>query len=139
MQFDTLVQLQETNVRRGSGDDHVIKVLDRHGEIRVHFPAAPQTSFMVLGISLCCATKPRKYFLNAQESCEAEFSKHLRCTAVSEEAQLGQQMPSTLTPRATVPQAAGTRRSVGCNHSGRDRGNNSMAGSQLREIKSDKV
>lgn len=96
-----LAQLQETNLRWGSGDDHVIKALDRHWEIRVRFPAAPQTSFTMLGISLCCSTKRRKHFLNAQESCEAEFSKHPRCTVVSEEAQLGQQTPSTRMPRTT--------------------------------------
>lgn len=107
MQFDTLIQLQETNLRWGSGDDHVIKVLDRHREIRVHFPAAPQTSFMMLRISLCCFLKPRKYFLNAQESCEAEFFKHLTCTVVSEAAELGQQTPGTRMPRTTFRRLLG--------------------------------
>lgn len=107
MQFDTLVQLQEMNLRWGSGDDHVIKVLDRHREIRVHFPAAPQTSFMMSGISLCCSIKLRKYFLNAQESREAGFFKHLRCTVVSEEAQLGEQMPSIPMPRTAFDRLLG--------------------------------
>lgn len=99
MQFDTLIQHQETNLRWGSGDDHVIKVLDRHRKIRVHFPAAPQTSFMMLLLS--CSLKLRKYFLNAQESCEAEFFKHLTCTVVPDAAELGQQTPGTRVPRTT--------------------------------------
>lgn len=84
-----------------SGDDHVIKVLDRHVEIRVHPPAAPLTSFTMLGISLCCSIKPRQYFLNAQESREAEFLKHPRCPVGPKEARWGQQTPSTPRPRAT--------------------------------------